>query len=116
MLGKMLLLTLVTVTMARTEFIPKEKALDLAREFVAEKEFPLDHSLAEVEAGPQDFRTFIRTHAEYYFGSRRFRKALSTKCFWVVYFKPARKGALGPNAWIFIDAATGKVLESEFVM
>jgi hypothetical protein len=101
--------------MARTgtEFISAEKALDLAREFAAEKKFPVEHSEAKVEAGPQEFRTFTRTHSKYV-RSGRFRKALSKKHFWVVYLKPAKKGSLGPDAWVFVDAVTGKVLESEF--
>jgi hypothetical protein len=100
--------------MARTgtEFISAEKALVLVREFAAEKKFPVEHSEAEIETGPQEFRTFTRTHSG--FRSGRFRKALSKKRFWVVYLRPAKRGSLGPDAWIFVDAVTGKVLESQF--
>lgn len=112
-LGRPVVLLFAAATIAAAPpATTKERAIEIATQWCAEKGFPTTRSIAEAEPEAEDLRTFPRNHEG--FGRARFRRALKGRRFWVVYLHPRRRGTLGADAWVFVEESSGRVLESVF--
>jgi len=111
--GNILTLGCVGILMS-AGLVPKERAIEIAKEFAVKRNFPVSRSEVSAEPKPQNYDELIKTHSG--FKTKRFRSALLRKRFWVVYMKPPAQRPLGPDAWIFVDVSTGQVLQWSFEM